>query len=88
MPTIRVTGYIDEHHRLSVEVPASVPPGPVEILVVLPDAREDDPAQVWMAGIAREWAAELSDPREDIYNLSDGEAIKGRCPIPESRRET
>jgi hypothetical protein len=29
----------------------------------------------WMTGIANEWAAELSDPREDIYELTDGEPV-------------
>jgi hypothetical protein len=77
MPTIKVTGHVDEHHRLSAEVPPTVAPGPVEIIVVVPNAGEDDAGQAWMAGIAREWAAELSDPREDIYTISDGEPIDG-----------
>jgi hypothetical protein len=28
-----------------------------------------------MAGVAREWEAELSDPREDLYSLADGEPV-------------
>jgi len=33
---------------------------------------EDEAGENWMAGIAREWHDELSDPREDIYTLADG----------------
>ena len=28
---------------------------------------------VWEQGVAREWAADWDDPREDIYTLTDGE---------------
>jgi hypothetical protein len=75
MSTIRVSGHVDEQHRLSAEVPRTVAPGPVEILLVLAD--EDDAGKAWMAGIAQEWAAELNDPREDLYTLEDGEPIDG-----------
>ena len=38
------------------------------------DVVEDE---AWMTGIAREWAEEWGDPREDLYTIADGEAIDG-----------
>ena len=29
----------------------------------------------WARGIAAEWADELSDPRQDIYTLEDGQPL-------------
>ena len=77
MKTIRLIGHVDEHHRLCAEAPATFAPGPVEILVVLPTDSEDDTGDAWMSGVAHEWAAELSDPREDIYTIADGEPVDG-----------
>jgi len=74
MATLTVTGHVDDQHRLTANVPETIPPGPVTI-TVSPAAGEDDAGQAWMAGIAREWADELGDPREDIYTLADGEAL-------------
>jgi hypothetical protein len=45
----------------------------VRIILLVPE--EDDAANVWEAGIAREWSAELKDPREDIYTLEDGQPV-------------
>ncbi len=75
MQTIKLIGHVDENHRLTAEVPATVAAGRVEILVVLSAEAEDDAGQAWMAGIAREWAAELSGPRENIYSMTDGEPV-------------
>jgi len=69
---IRVTGCVDDKHLLSAEVPDSIPPGPVTVLI-LPASQEDDAGDAWAAGIAREWADELGDARQDIYTLADGE---------------
>jgi len=76
MNSIKLRGHVDEHHRLVAEVPTSVPPGPVDVELVLP-ADEDAAAYAWAEGVACEWAAELTDPREDIYTLSDGEPVNG-----------
>lgn len=38
---------------------------------------EDDAAAAWELGVANEWSAELSDTREDIYTLNDGEPLHG-----------
>ena len=75
MNATRITGQVDENRRLSVEVPDSVPPGPVTVLI-LSVSHEDDAADAWMTGIAREWADDLNDPRQDIYTLADGEPIR------------
>jgi hypothetical protein len=66
---------VDEKHCLSAEVPADMPTGPVEILIVLPGLPEDEAGRDWERGVAAEWADELADPRQDIYTLDDGEPI-------------
>lgn len=77
MPAIRVMGRVDEQHRLSADVPASIAAGPVEVTITVPGLEEDEAGHAWAEGIAREWAQELSDPREDIYTLEDGEPVDG-----------
>jgi hypothetical protein len=71
MNFVKLSGNVDENHRLSAQVPASIHPGPVTVLV-LPVPQEDDEARVWTAAIAREWADELGDPDQDVYTMSDG----------------
>jgi hypothetical protein len=75
MSDLTVTGHVDQNHQLSARVPDSVPPGPVTVSIV-PAPQEDDAGDAWMAGVAYEWADELSDPREDIYTMADGEPIR------------
>ena len=75
MNIVKLSGNIDENHRLSAQVPPSIRSGPVTVLV-LPKSQEDDEANAWTAGIAREWADELSDPEQDIYTLADGEPVR------------
>jgi hypothetical protein len=72
MQTIRVIGQVDQQHRLVATVPDSIPPGSVEVVLISRLGGEDEAGEDWMAGIAREWHDELSDPREDIYTLTDG----------------
>ena len=74
MNAVRITGHVDQTHRLSAEVPDSIPPGPVTVLVV-PASQEDDAGDAWMTGVASEWADELGDVRQDIYTLTDGEPV-------------
>jgi hypothetical protein len=71
MNAVRISGHVDGQHRLSAVVPDSIPPGPVTVLIVR-RCDEDDAGEAWMPGVAREWADELSDARQDIYTLSDG----------------
>lgn len=73
MRAVELIGKVDERHRLQVQVPETLPPGPVRIIVLIPE--EDEAGLAWMQGIAREWAAELSDPQEDIYTLEDGKPV-------------
>ena len=71
---VKLSANVDENRRLSAQVPASIRPGPVTVLV-LPESEEDE-AQVWTAGVAQEWADDLADPRQDIYTLADGEPVR------------
>lgn len=75
MNTVKLTGVVDEHHRLTVDVPPNVAPGPVEVIVLLPSPSEDENDQSWAQGIAALWAADWNDPREDIYTLEDGKPV-------------
>ena len=74
MNTVKVIGEVDENHQLSAQVPATILPGPVTVLIV-PVMHPDETGDAWPAGIAREWADELSDPAQDIYTLADGEPV-------------
>ena len=73
MKAIELVWDIDEQHRLQAQVPAELPTGPVHLIVLLPE--EDDAGTSWAKGIAREWAEELSDARQDIYTLEDGQPL-------------
>ena len=46
---------------------------PVRLIFLLPD--EDDAAIAWSHGIAKEWAEELRDSRQDLYTLEDGQPV-------------
>ncbi len=74
MSIVKLSGNVDENRRLSAQVPDSIRPGPV-MVVVFPVSQEDDEADAWTAGVAREWADDLADPRQDIYTLADGEPV-------------
>ena len=73
MKAIELVGDIDEQHRLRAQVPEELPVGPVRVIVLLPE--EDDAGSAWTPGVAREWADELADLREDIYTLDDGQPV-------------
>ena len=74
MKAIELIGDIDKQHRLQAQVPAELPAGPVRFIVLLPD--EDDAGITWADGIAKEWADELKDPRQDVYTLEDGQPVE------------
>jgi hypothetical protein len=74
MTTFRITGHVDEAHRLVADVPASIPPGPVTVLIVA-DLDEDEAGRAWTEGIAAEWAEELADVRQDIYTQEMAEGF-------------
>jgi hypothetical protein len=65
---------IDSARRLELELPPDTPCGQARVLVLLPE-ETDAEERSWSALIAQEWAAELSDPREDVYTLADGEPV-------------
>ena len=73
MKVVELIGEIDDKHQLQAQVPEALPPGPVRIIVLVPE--EDEAGTAWMQGLAHEWAEELSDPREDIYTLEDGKPV-------------
>jgi hypothetical protein len=73
MKAIELIGDIDEQHRLRAHVPEEFPAGPVRLIVLLPE--EDEAGAAWPHGIAREWADELRDTRQDLYALADGQPI-------------
>lgn len=73
MKAIALIGDIDEQHRLHAQVPTEMPVGPVRLIVFLPG--EDQAGGLWAAGVVFEWSAELSDPREDIYTLNEGQPV-------------
>lgn len=74
MNTFTLTGHVNDQHLLSAQVPESIPPGPVTV-VIMSQAKEDEAGAAWMTGIAQEWANELADARQDIYTLDDGEPV-------------
>jgi hypothetical protein len=76
MKTIELIGDIDERHRLHAEVPTDVPAGQVRVIVLLPD--EDEAGNRWADGVAKEWVAELDDPRQDLYTMEDGQPVNAR----------
>ena len=73
MKAIELFGDIDEQHRLQAHVPPEIPAGPVRLIVLFPD--EDEAGIVWAQGVAREWAGDLGDSRQDVYTLTDGQPV-------------
>jgi len=73
MRAIELTGSVDDQHQLNVQVPEDFPAGPVRVIVLLPN--EDETGAAWAKGIAREWADDLADLRQDIYTLEDGQPV-------------
>jgi hypothetical protein len=71
MKAIELIGEVDENHRLQANVPEGLPAGPVRLIVLL--SEDDDAGLAWTQGVAREWASELKDTRQDIYTLEDGQ---------------
>jgi len=73
MRAIELLGEIDDEHRLHAQVPEGFPTGSVRLIVLMPD--EDEAGLAWAGGLSAEWSAELSDPNQDIYTLSDGQPV-------------
>lgn len=77
MKALEFVAEVDAQHRLQLELPVETSPGPVRVLVLLPETPETEGEvnTVWMKAIAQEWHEELADPREDIYTLEDGDPL-------------
>ena len=73
MRAIELVGDVDAKHCLKAQVPEDLPPGPVRLLVLLPE--EDQAGEAWLRGVASEWSEDLSDPRQDLYSLKDGQPL-------------
>ena len=73
MKAVELIGEVNDKHQLQAQVPETLPPGRVRIIVLIPE--EDEAGAAWMQGVAREWATELGDPREDVYTLEDGKPV-------------
>ena len=73
MTAIEMTGTVDEHHQLQLDglLPISGPRR-VRVIVLYPLSDEWDEME-WLRAAARNPAFDfLSDPKEDIYSLTDG----------------
>ncbi len=73
MKAVELQGEIDDQHRLHADVPQDLPVGSVRVIVLI--SEEDEAGPAWAAGVASEWSAELNDPAQDIYTLSDGQPL-------------
>ena len=80
MKAIELIGDIDEQHRLRASVPEELRVGPVRLIVFL--SEEDEAGAVWGRGLAREWADDLRDPRQDLYTLYENRSPAVRLPGP------
>jgi hypothetical protein len=70
MKAIELQGEIDDQHRLSARVLAG--------RFGASDRFDLRGRRSWLGlghGISSEWSAELSDPRQDIYTLNDGQPV-------------
>lgn len=71
---IELQGAIDEHHHLllaNISLPEAEP-GPVRVLVLIPEAADMDEYQWLRAAAANSAFAFLNDPAEDVYSPMDG----------------
>jgi hypothetical protein len=71
MKAIELIGEIDNEHRLRADAPDDLRPGQVRLIVLV--SEEDEAGGAWENGVAREWAADLEDARQDLYTLEDGQ---------------
>lgn len=78
MKALEYVAEVDERWAVHVVLPRDWKQKQVRVLVLGSEGDDNGEGQiesVWMPGIAREWAAELADEREDIYTLADGEPV-------------
>ena len=75
MRVLKLIGKVDASHQLTAQVPEDLEPGPVEVTLRSSTSGEQPDSLEWSNGISREWAAELTDPREDIDCEDDGKPL-------------
>ncbi len=70
---IELEGSIDQNQRLRIDTALpGTDPGPVRILVLIPETDEIDEG-AWLRAISRNPVFDfLNDPAEDIYSPADG----------------
>jgi hypothetical protein len=73
LTAIELTGTIDEHHQLRLDdlLPISGPRR-VRVIVLCPLNGDWDETEWLQAAASNPAFAELSEPEEDIYSLTDG----------------
>ena len=76
MSALELFATIDERHQITVALAKNTAPGPVRVLILVPDDGAIAHAAGWHAGIGGEWTAELADARDEVYTLEDGELIQ------------
>ncbi len=54
--------------------PQDLPPGRAQLIVVRPD--EDYAGALWPWDVSQAWSYELSDVRQDLYTLADGQPVE------------
>ncbi len=77
MEIFELFGHVDDAHQLQVNLPPSIPAGPVKIILKPVAASESEEEDDWAQAISMAWMQDWSDPREDIYTLEDGEPVDG-----------
>ena len=74
--SVSVIGTVDERHRLTADLPTSVPPGSAKTVIVIASDEELSAAQ-WSASVGRMWALDWDDPREPNYDVETAEPADG-----------
>jgi hypothetical protein len=73
MQAHRIHGVVPEDHRLTIELPESVPAGPVELIVLVPQKEEQSEAPPQGRGSLAALAAELAQDPRQFRNLTPDE---------------
>ncbi len=72
MKAYRIHVVVPEDHRLTIEFPAAIPSGPVELIVLVPEPEKRAPTDQKLAEIAR--GAEITKRLNEVF--SDGELFQ------------
>lgn len=80
LTAIEITGSIDEHHQLHLDLPLTLTgPMRVKVIVLYPLAEEISEVE-WLHAAARNPAfAYLSEPEENIYTPADGKPFNDQA---------